>query len=563
MNLKYRKEIVRNAFLLRHKNKSISQIATQLGVGESTVSSWLRGDTQQDVLLEFFPNGKSPYRKDFPTEASIQAECEEYIKAEGLNYTFLKTKRERAKNGQKLWYVYFKCDKNHLEKKSLGNFRKTRGCRQCVGQNLEFELHLKRLRKVHKNKYDYSLFIEQGFTNIKDNIKIICPIHGEFEQKYESHRNGKGCADCAGNIPKSGREIADIVTKNSEGDLTLDNIDENKTYKSEDVVTIKCLTYDWHPQEQRKVGKLVNAKSLNCKTCRSSRYEKMAIKTLQRLNVFYEPQLKIRYDDDSIGFIDFAVHLEGGSKLFIEVDGEQHHSPSNRGPGFDYVIDQDRKKNEFARQNAIQLHRISFEENISEALENLLEGIDYRKVDDSLNKQDEFRLKDDEAKALEIHRLAQQGLTGKEIAYRYKVYPSYISKILRGNRFTDLFLSLYPDGKNPHIKDKGFKHYKINQEHEDWIVSKFKANFTYSEIINNFNIMFPETSAITKGVVQRVVKKHNLKSNYFIEWTDELKHEVLEMQSQGQSISSIARKVSAKAGRTISKQGLREAIRKF
>lgn len=49
---------------------------------------------------------------------------------------------------------------------------------------------------VHGNKYNYYLV---EYVNNKVKVKIICPEHGVFEQKPNSHLLGSGCADCAGN----------------------------------------------------------------------------------------------------------------------------------------------------------------------------------------------------------------------------------------------------------------------------------------------------------------------------------------------------------------------------
>lgn len=50
------------------------------------------------------------------------------------------------------------------------------------------------VNKVHNNKYNYSKTI---FTNSKNKITIICPIHGEFAQKANHHMSGHGCQKCA------------------------------------------------------------------------------------------------------------------------------------------------------------------------------------------------------------------------------------------------------------------------------------------------------------------------------------------------------------------------------
>lgn len=47
--------------------------------------------------------------------------------------------------------------------------------------------------KVHNNKYDYSLI--PNIVKNKDKVKIICPEHGEFEQRVDSHKKS-GCPMC-------------------------------------------------------------------------------------------------------------------------------------------------------------------------------------------------------------------------------------------------------------------------------------------------------------------------------------------------------------------------------
>ena len=45
----------------------------------------------------------------------------------------------------------------------------------------------------HGDKYDYSLV---NYINLKTKIKIICPEHGEFEQRPDVHLKGVGCKKC-------------------------------------------------------------------------------------------------------------------------------------------------------------------------------------------------------------------------------------------------------------------------------------------------------------------------------------------------------------------------------
>ena len=73
------------------------------------------------------------------------------------------------------------------------------GCPKCskkekyVKYRLLKEDLINSFNKKHNNKYDYSLI---EYVNLQTNIKIICPIHGEFEQRPSVHLRGEGCKKC-------------------------------------------------------------------------------------------------------------------------------------------------------------------------------------------------------------------------------------------------------------------------------------------------------------------------------------------------------------------------------
>ena len=52
---------------------------------------------------------------------------------------------------------------------------------------------IRRAQAIHGTKYDYSLV---EYVNNKTKVKIICPVHGEFEQEPSTHLQGKGCIKC-------------------------------------------------------------------------------------------------------------------------------------------------------------------------------------------------------------------------------------------------------------------------------------------------------------------------------------------------------------------------------
>ena len=81
--------------------------------------------------------------------------------------------------------IFSQTPDNHVSNK--------RGCPRCAGKNLSLKERIDALKKVHGDRYDYSLV---EYTSARSKIKIICPLHGVFEQTYDGHLHGKGCLKC-------------------------------------------------------------------------------------------------------------------------------------------------------------------------------------------------------------------------------------------------------------------------------------------------------------------------------------------------------------------------------
>jgi len=70
------------------------------------------------------------------------------------------------------------------------------GCVKCSKEQRKNEKtigFIKKAQTIHKNRYVYTNAV---YTNGKTLIKIICPVHGEFEQRPTDHLQGKGCRKC-------------------------------------------------------------------------------------------------------------------------------------------------------------------------------------------------------------------------------------------------------------------------------------------------------------------------------------------------------------------------------
>ena len=73
------------------------------------------------------------------------------------------------------------------------------GCLKCSIEDKKNKFKsiffIEKANEIHKHKYDYSLV---NYINNKTKVKIICPIHGEFEQTPNNHLRSGGCNKCFG-----------------------------------------------------------------------------------------------------------------------------------------------------------------------------------------------------------------------------------------------------------------------------------------------------------------------------------------------------------------------------
>lgn len=95
--------------------------------------------------------------------------------------------------GNKKKVVIF-CDKGHRFLQTPNHHLRGEDCPFCLKcAKVTLESFKERATEIHKGKYDYSLV---DFKTTSEKVKIICPVHGVFEQVVESHIMGYGCRKC-------------------------------------------------------------------------------------------------------------------------------------------------------------------------------------------------------------------------------------------------------------------------------------------------------------------------------------------------------------------------------
>ena len=72
-----------------------------------------------------------------------------------------------------------------------------RGCPKCskkqIHKRVNQEDFIARAKKIHGEKYDYS---KTEYRDMRSKVLVICPLHGEFYQRAQSHLLGSGCPAC-------------------------------------------------------------------------------------------------------------------------------------------------------------------------------------------------------------------------------------------------------------------------------------------------------------------------------------------------------------------------------
>lgn len=94
--------------------------------------------------------------------------------------------------------VSIQCIKHGTFLQSPRDHLSGKGCIKCGGRCTDTtESFIKKAKNIHGNAYDYSLV---EYVNNNTKVKIICPIHGEFEQSPKTHKKGSGCIKCGESI---------------------------------------------------------------------------------------------------------------------------------------------------------------------------------------------------------------------------------------------------------------------------------------------------------------------------------------------------------------------------
>jgi very-short-patch-repair endonuclease len=209
-------------------------------------------------------------------------------------------------------------------------------------------------REVHGKKYDYS---KSDYTKMSDPVKIICPVHGEFEQTPAAHVRGQGCRECYLLTNKSNSD--DFIQKAKK--IHGDKFDYSKVEytRNDEPVSISCKKHGDFLQTPAS-----HLSGQGCPICKESKGEILVNNILNgyEINFIRQHTFEDCVSKKNKKFcrkLPFDFYMPS-QNIAIEYDGQQHFVPVWGEESFKNMQRTDKIKNQYCKKNGIKLIRIPY-----------------------------------------------------------------------------------------------------------------------------------------------------------------------------------------------------------
>ena len=230
-------------------------------------------------------------------------------------------------------------------------------CPTCSGVYMDTNYFIEKSKIRHKEKYDYSLV---NYTTNLTPVSILCPLHGEFEQRPKDHLLGKGCRKCSG-VYMDTNYFIERANKIHDFQYSYDKTIFENSHKK---IIITCKK---HGDFEQTPNAHLNGQS--CPICNESKGEKNIRLLLNNRNIKYIRQHKFK-DCKNVKPLPFDFYLPELNTC-IEYNGIQHYKPVNYfGGESNLIITQknDLIKLNYCKNNNINLIIINDITNIENTL---------------------------------------------------------------------------------------------------------------------------------------------------------------------------------------------------
>lgn len=183
--------------------------------------------------------------------------------------------------------------------------------------------YIEKANKIHNNKYDYS---NVEYVNMKTKVKIICPIHGEFQQTLDLHLNSKcGCPKCAIRLQQQPKNIVTVLAEANKIHNNYYSYNENTYLNSTTKFEIFCPKHGsfWQSPSQhikRKQG---------CPSCKGI---KTSIRCKKSKYIFTQEANKVHNNKYDYTLSEY-INSHTKTKIICKEHGEFSQRPSSHLTG--------------------------------------------------------------------------------------------------------------------------------------------------------------------------------------------------------------------------------------
>lgn len=245
----------------------------------------------------------------------------------------------------------------------------SQGCVKCGIEKVKHALNysyttfIDKAKTVHGDKYDYS---KVNYINSLSKVCIICPEHGEFWQRPDTHIRGCGCFKCS--------KIKNGVLKRiviNDFIKCANNIHNNKyDYSKSEYINTEvkvCIICPEHGEFWQTPH--AHLQGQGCPYCNESKLEKETEKYLKEFKISFIKQKKfdwLRYKNPLS--LDFYLPEYN---IAIECQGRQHFIPIDFFGGEKFLIEtnyRDKLKYILCKKKGINIKYINYTDKIKEKL---------------------------------------------------------------------------------------------------------------------------------------------------------------------------------------------------
>jgi len=242
------------------------------------------------------------------------------------------------------------------------------GCKICGNIKYDTNEFITTSKKIHGDKYDYSLVEYKSYLK---KVKIICHRHGIFEQLPKFHVFGQGCPFCKyDNIDKQSNFIK--KAKRIHGDkYNYDHVNYINSYTKVQILCLEHGLFKQNPKDHLN-------RQQGCPKCNISKGEEKIKLYLENNNIKYTYQKKFKNckNKQQLSFDFYLNELN----VCLEVNGKQHYETIEYYSGeetLNYNKKNDNIKKEFCNKNNNKLIIIKYNEikKIKEILKNYVNTV--------------------------------------------------------------------------------------------------------------------------------------------------------------------------------------------